>query len=1119
MTPALTVLMKLSRTAKRNRLAILLGSLFLFGMQSPVHAADFAVTTNADDGAGSLRAAITAINNSALNASSPESHTITLNAGLGSIDLASGLPMILGTNQTINIVGNGNTIDGQDSSRLFFVADGTVEIEDLTLQNGLAQGGNGGDGNAGGGGGGGAGGGLFVNAGANVTVRNVTFSNNQAQGGTGGEGINNSASGGGGGFGGNGGEANYVGVSHGGGGGGGWGGDGGSVTTPPAGEVRVGGGGGGGLIGNGGDSSSWGGASGGGLTDGGDSSSAAATNNDGADGGVGVGGQGSPWQSGGVDVSAGDGGLYGGGGGAGGMRIDDAEQGRARAGDGGHFGGGGGSGAYDDVTGFGGDAGHGGDFGGGGGAGTVGTRGNPEAVALGGNGGFMGGGGGGSYAAPASSGGFGGGNGGISSVFGIDDDFNLRSSGDGGDGLGGAIFVRQGGSLTIIDSQISGNVVTAGQGGAAGSRTVAGASGTAAGAGMYLHTGVIANFSVATGQSVTVGDDIAGSGAIFKHGEGTLTLGGNSTNTQSGQVNAGTLIVNGTMAADLSVGSAGTLGGNGTLGNVTVHGRLNPGNSIDTQNFSSLNLATGSTTTIELKKSASPVAGTDNDQIVVTNTATIAAGTTLHFTAENAAENNAQDFTNQATYTFMQADTITGTFTNVTDDLAFFNVLLDYETNAIGDDFARLTLQSLRADFTTFASTSNQSGLATSLTHSIDRGGADWTAFGISTSMLTNSQATSLLNQVGGDSFASNSSVQVQSGSLVVGTVAGQIRGAMSGGSFGGSSSMGGSLVAASPVQSRVADSAISLVSYIDNGGGDFSRPVTADSYRPTQRRRVSPWSGWVLGYGLGGSADTDGNASGLHFGLGGMTAGISRRMDANHQIGFFGGYVGSNTTGQDADFSIQTDSGQFGAYLTGQDSAGYYLMLGGFQFDGYDSMRNIAAGAITETAAADYDGWQAFTYGERGWNFQTSDRTTFQPYAGLQYIHVSQDAFTETGAGVLNLAVEDVDADSLRSVLGARLMTSLGDHGWRQHVTPQAHVGWMHEFLDTSTVVGAQFAGVGGSGFVSEGLDLGRDFVIAGGGVNLQLTESLASSINYNTQVNEYQDLHVGSLLMTYQW
>ncbi|WP_249144911.1 hypothetical protein [Bradyrhizobium sp. AUGA SZCCT0274] len=111
---------------------------------------------------------------------------------------------------TLVIEGGGHTLNGGGIQRGFFVYAGTVEINDLLINNMLAQGGDGGTSDVGGGGGGGAGlgGGLFVGANVagnpgNVTLSNVNFSQNAAEGGLGSlNAIIGSAAGGGGGLGG-----------------------------------------------------------------------------------------------------------------------------------------------------------------------------------------------------------------------------------------------------------------------------------------------------------------------------------------------------------------------------------------------------------------------------------------------------------------------------------------------------------------------------------------------------------------------------------------------------------------------------------------------------------------------------------------------------------------------------------------------------------------------------------------------------------------------------------------------------------------------------------------------------------------------------------------------------
>ncbi len=191
--------------------------------------------------------------------------------GITSVVLSAPLPVInLLTADTVGINTNSVTpaspvaISGNDTTRIFFVSQGTLNLKDLSLQNGLAQGGTGGQGVVGGGGGGGglgAGAALFID-GATVTLDNISFQSNNATGGTGGAAAT---------------SGNLIG---GGGGGGGLGGDGGSgggfLSSSPSGGAVGGGGGGGGYSGSGGAggtsstaSGGGGGGGGGGLGNGG----------------------------------------------------------------------------------------------------------------------------------------------------------------------------------------------------------------------------------------------------------------------------------------------------------------------------------------------------------------------------------------------------------------------------------------------------------------------------------------------------------------------------------------------------------------------------------------------------------------------------------------------------------------------------------------------------------------------------------------------------------------------------------------------------------------------------------------------------------------------------------
>ncbi|VTS04072.1 choice-of-anchor Q domain-containing protein [Tuwongella immobilis] len=151
------------------------------------------VTSLADSGNGTLREQISIAN------STNEHDVIRFSETLarGVIDLVSIAdrtwgPTALWITSSITVEGTGQILrraGGAGAMRLFGIAPGaSLRLEHLSLENGLALGGNGGSGEAGGGGGAGLGGAIY-NAGS-LTLVATTFANNHAIGGDGGDGGN-----------------------------------------------------------------------------------------------------------------------------------------------------------------------------------------------------------------------------------------------------------------------------------------------------------------------------------------------------------------------------------------------------------------------------------------------------------------------------------------------------------------------------------------------------------------------------------------------------------------------------------------------------------------------------------------------------------------------------------------------------------------------------------------------------------------------------------------------------------------------------------------------------------------------------------------------------------------
>ncbi|MGB7128073.1 MAG: autotransporter-associated beta strand repeat-containing protein [Candidatus Rhabdochlamydia sp.] len=477
---------------------------------------------------GDLRGCLHYINTTTISATDTFTITFNIPSGSETISLGQMLPIVnLANTNTVTIDGtNGGDqiiIDGGGAFRSFFIRQGTVTVENITLSNtGVARDASG---FTSGGGGMGAGAGIF-NDEAALTVDNVTFQSCIATGGI--SRVGGIGCAGGGGLGGNGGTRGTANGLSGGGGGGGIGGNGGNGATADAtsGGVNGGCGGGGGSLGAGGN---------GGIAN---SITGSGTGGGGGGGGVGAnstGGAGGTEDSGGTGVGGAGGsggtinGLQIGGGGGGGATSSGATGGNGggigcagTAATSGGGGGGAGTGSPACSNAAGSTGGVGGVFGGGGGAGNSGTSGPGNA---GGAGGLIGGGGGGGTISAGSTatggaGGYGGGGG--------------SPGGAGGFGAGG------GGSGRL--SAVPGGPGGFGGGGGSGSSTGTAGGNGGFGAGGGGGVGTAGTGGIGGGNGTVApfagGGGAGFGGAIFSRAGSVLVLG--NTTTTSCDVVAGT---------------------------------------------------------------------------------------------------------------------------------------------------------------------------------------------------------------------------------------------------------------------------------------------------------------------------------------------------------------------------------------------------------------------------------------------------------------------------------------------------------------------------------------------------------------------------------------------------
>jgi fibronectin-binding autotransporter adhesin len=261
---------------------------------------------------------------------------------------------------------------------------------------------------------------------------------------------------------------------------------------------------------------------------------------------------------------------------------------------------------------------------------------------------------------------------------------------------------------------------------------------------------------------------------------------------------------------------------------------------------------------------------------------------------------------------------------------------------------------------------------------------------------------------------------------------------------------------------------------------------------------KLAQYGGWFRATGTFANVNSQGSTGGFHASTGAFLAGFDRQFAPDLIAGVAAGYGHTSADIRDDGGSTATvDTPR--AFVYGRYKLPEIYVDGslGYAFDRFDMTRPVVNTSTTATSRHDGQEVSAQLQAGRpvalGW-------ATLTPRLGFQYLHLSEDGYTESGAGVNNLRVASHDADSFRLQIGAtldRLFTT--DDGTR--VVPEARVSYSHELLDVTHRVTEQDATSIPTAVT--GLNPGRNIVGLGAGVAVAATNSLALFADYDADLS----------------
>jgi autotransporter-associated beta strand protein len=285
-----------------------------------------------------------------------------------------------------------------------------------------------------------------------------------------------------------------------------------------------------------------------------------------------------------------------------------------------------------------------------------------------------------------------------------------------------------------------------------------------------------------------------------------------------------------------------------------------------------------------------------------------------------------------------------------------------------------------------------------------------------------------------------------------------------------------------------------------DGKGGKEVVPPPADNR----------WGSFITGAGDFDRVGDTSSARGFNLDSGGITLGVDFRFTDHFVAGIFAGYTYTGINIADGG-RIAVDAGKAGLYAT--------YFTGGFYVDtavqgGYDTYETNRAG-LDGTAHSSPVGGDLNVLFAPGYNW-TVGGLTFGPTAKFLYAYESTNGFTETGS-LAPLSVDSQHSNSLISGFGMK-----ASYDWKIGgiiIRPELRLEWEHEYGDVATNVTSQLASGAGDPFTVTGPEIGRDSMHLGAGGAVVFSDRFSAYLYYDGEFfrTNYDSTVTGGLRLTF--
>jgi outer membrane autotransporter protein len=250
----------------------------------------------------------------------------------------------------------------------------------------------------------------------------------------------------------------------------------------------------------------------------------------------------------------------------------------------------------------------------------------------------------------------------------------------------------------------------------------------------------------------------------------------------------------------------------------------------------------------------------------------------------------------------------------------------------------------------------------------------------------------------------------------------------------------------------------------------------------------------WMKGFGSWANQNDINGVSGYKINTGGLAIGIDKGLTRKANIGavfaFSNSGVSSNSSSAPSGVTVNSyQAGVYGDYaIHPQLIANAQLDVGMNQNNAY---RNITF--MGTNANSSYNSYSGHVGTGVKYLMPLSAQNTFIPSVRVDYTTVQSQAYTETGAGALNLSVGQQTYNTLIPSADMRI-----DHSLDSKLTLSANAGAGYNTLGNQVTSTAAYQG-GGAVFATNGLEVSPWLYNAGVGITGQIEKNMQLNVRYD--------------------